>query len=802
MVRQEYSRGIVQESLDSFLIREFFYCTGHPMMMFEPEGRCIVANAAASTALRERACVDSIADWSDITAIRGQADVLDRAFLSAVDRKEARKGMAELRPVDRPTMFIGFELEPIFDDRGDVAAIAFSFNEVTDIMQARMLNAVLSDINAELASARSIDEVMDRVLTEARRALESDAAGASLKEGDCWVIRHSVGDLADKKGMTVTDQWLRESLPGLWEDGLVMMETVNLSQIGRKMQGELGLRSVVAIPMTLRGEVVGAMLFPYRRRGVTFTDAQKDFALKLAHTVSLALENAKLLEEERRERVRLQDIIDRSLAGIVVLNAHDHSVVLANAMFKEHMGEVAEGESMDKAVQNMVPESTKATFQEALGRAVQEWRAVRNEEVPVRLCDGTMSYWTYIIAPMSRDGQRTVLLAANDVTGQVLEKEHMRELARKEEEEKSRLRAILNTLPVGVLIVDADGTTAEYNAIRDRIWGHGATPKNIDELSSHEGRWADNGMKLKKNDWPIVRALKKRETVLGEVIDIRRGGGSIGTVIASAAPVIDGKGKIIGAVSVLQDITAQRKLEQEAVQSKDKMELYLDLLSHDVNNLNAAAKGYLELALEREKLTLKAKQYVSNSNDLLDQVSRLIENVRKIQRLETEARSLSLIDLSWMLEEVQHEWEQVPYKEVTIEFQREERRLVLANEILKDVFDNLVGNAVKHSGNDVYIRIKSSTYYEGGKEYHRVDVEDNGPGIPDDAKEKLFQRFVKGKARGHGLGLYLVKRFVEDFNGRVWIEDRIPGNYKKGARFVVLLPVAGIDSGPRVVGIE
>jgi signal transduction histidine kinase len=81
---------------------------------------------------------------------------------------------------------------------------------------------------------------------------------------------------------------------------------------------------------------------------------------------------------------------------------------------------------------------------------------------------------------------------------------------------------------------------------------------------------------------------------------------------------------------------------------------------------------------------------------------------------------------------------------------------------------------------------------EKGKKYYEVAVADNGAGIPDELKRQLFRRFKTGdpKATGHGLGLYLAKAIVEDFGGRVQVGDRVPGDYSKGAKFVVLLPAA------------
>jgi len=107
------------------------------------------------------------------------------------------------------------------------------------------------------------------------------------------------------------------------------------------------------------------------------------------------------------------------------------------------------------------------------------------------------------------------------------------------------------------------------------------------------------------------------------------------------------------------------------------------------------------------------------------------------------------------------------------------------------VFANLVGNAIKHSnGNGMNISVNVDKVREGGQTYYSVSVEDSGPGITDDMKEKVFNRLQRGetKARGVGLGLYLVKSLVESYHGRVWVEDRVSDGHTKGSRFVVMLP--------------
>jgi Signal transduction histidine kinase len=122
---------------------------------------------------------------------------------------------------------------------------------------------------------------------------------------------------------------------------------------------------------------------------------------------------------------------------------------------------------------------------------------------------------------------------------------------------------------------------------------------------------------------------------------------------------------------------------------------------------------------------------------------------------------------------------------------------VIANELLKDVFQNLVGNAIKHSTGPLTINILAEKIGEcGGDAFCRVTVEDNGPGIPDADKEKLFDRLSleKPPAAGRGFGLCLTKLLIDDFGGRLHVEDRVSGDSTKGAKFVVMLPVAKKES--------
>lgn len=130
--------------------------------------------------------------------------------------------------------------------------------------------------------------------------------------------------------------------------------------------------------------------------------------------------------------------------------------------------------------------------------------------------------------------------------------------------ERQRLRTVLDVLPVGVFIASADGGIMEINNAVTTVWGESVPlPERTEAYGIYKGWWADDGRMLDAEDWSLARALKG-EVSNGEIVDIQRFDGKRGTIISSAVPMRDLEGNIVGAVAVVQDITALRELERQA----------------------------------------------------------------------------------------------------------------------------------------------------------------------------------------------------------------------------------------------
>ncbi len=352
--------------------------------------------------------------------------------------------------------------------------------------------------------------------------------------------------------------------------------------------------------------------------------------------------------------------------------------------------------------------------------------------------------------------------------------------------ELRKLSMAVEQSPATVVITDTHGKIEYVNPKFIRLTGY--TP---------EEAIGQNPRVLKSGETPPAVYEELWETILsgkewhGEFHNKKKNG-ELYWESALIAPVKDDSGKIKHFIAVKEDITERKRAEQELKEAKMHADLYLDLMGHDINNLNQIALGYLELA--NELVTdEKIRECLSKPLDAIHSSTYLIENVGKLQKVKSGELKTELIDLNDILTVIQAQYSKIPDKEVTITFVPRNKSIVMANGLIKDLFSNLAWNSIKHSnGASVLINLDLERQQKDGNAYYKVIVEDNGPGISDTQKEKIFARFQRGntKASGKGLGLYLVKTLVENFKGSVWVEDRISGDHTKGAKFVVMLPAS------------
>ena len=224
--------------------------------------------------------------------------------------------------------------------------------------------------------------------------------------------------------------------------------------------------------------------------------------------------------------------------------------------------------------------------------------------------------------------------------------------------------------------------------------------------------------------------------------------------------------------------------KERITEEKNRTELYVDIMGHDINNLNQSAMANLELIEDDPNLTDDERKSVRDALSAVRGSAGIIDNVRKIQRINEEQIDVIPEDLNTLIEACIRETPRPQGKKVVINYAPRPGLLVNGNPLLKEAFCNLIGNAIKYSGDEVTIDIKVDRIDRAAGPVYEVVIEDNGHGIPDDVKPKLFRRFQRGttKAHGKGLGLYIVRSLVEKLGGSVRVEDRVPGTIIRRVR--------------------
>jgi PAS domain S-box-containing protein len=267
-------------------------------------------------------------------------------------------------------------------------------------------------------------------------------------------------------------------------------------------------------------------------------------------------------------------------------------------------------------------------------------------------------------------------------------------------------------------------------------------------------------------------------------------------------PLHNSKQEVVGILCTYEDITervnsqnALRDSENKYKEAYNRAEFYKDVFAHDVSNILQGILSSVELSRFKMGKPKKNVELFNLFDIIEDQVSRganLVSNIRKISSVDKINRNLRKIEICSILRNSNNYIKNnFPKRKIKITFKSDYDKLfVQANELIGDVFNNILYNAVKHNIRQI-VEIEVEVLKKSLNEVSFVEVQfkDNGVGIRDSQKSDIFQisALESSSFNRLGLGLSLVKKLVENYNGRIWVEDRIKGDSTQGSKFILTL---------------
>ena len=248
--------------------------------------------------------------------------------------------------------------------------------------------------------------------------------------------------------------------------------------------------------------------------------------------------------------------------------------------------------------------------------------------------------------------------------------------------------------------------------------------------------------------------------------------------------------KVVALQGFYRNVTERKKSEEKLQEERARAEFFVDLMTHDLTNINQEVLSTFEILLLDSTLPAPMTELLKEGLMEVERSSNLIANVKKISQLYAETPASKKMDpaeaLSLAAMAVESSFPKKTLK-LNTNF-RPGQYLVLADDYLKDVFQSLLHNAIKFDEKrEVEVEVEASIIRH--TPFLRIQIKDHGRGIPDEEKEEIFARIAHRREGilGLGLGLTLVKQILENYGGQILVKDRVEDNYKKGANFVVLL---------------
>ncbi|NMB77903.1 MAG: PAS domain S-box protein [Methanomicrobiales archaeon] len=607
-----------------------------------------------------------------------------------------------------------------FEGNDEFAQLAFEINQMLDtIDQAR--NGLL----ASEARFRELAQLLPQTI------FEMDMAGRLLYVNEAATATFGITAGMIQKGVNVREYLIPQD-HGRMQTNLaaVLGGIKSTGQIYslHRADGSLMRAIVNTAPILREGAVAG-----FRGIVIDVTDR-------------VNLEEALTESQEY-----LETLLMSIKVGIVVIDSETHTIVDANPAALEMIGTTRD-QLINLPCQNVIcpagPGECPVTDQNLM--------LDNCERSLITKSGATISVIKYVV-PVMLHGRSCLLETFIDNTARKQIEAELRE-------SRERLSGILRASPVGVFETTPDGTLVYVNERWEEMTG-------VAHEAAQGKRWTDTLHPLDRErvGREVQEKIHSHQIPRAEARFIRPDK-TIIWVYGQAVPLYDSEGKIRGYAGTITDIT-DRKRDEDAVQlANKKLNLMNNITRHDILNTITGLLGCVDMA----KATVSADERES----LLNEIKNLTRLIQRQIAFTKEYQEVGVRLPVWqnVNEVISRIRQSFTSAEITIVIELEDME-IYADPLLEKVFYNLVDNAIRYGEHISMI----SFFFQVSDKGLFIICQDDGAGIPPDAKVRIFER---GVGRNTGMGLFLSREIL----GITGITIEETGVFGNGARFEILIP--------------
>jgi PAS domain S-box-containing protein len=491
--------------------------------------------------------------------------------------------------------------------------------------------------------------------------------------------------------------------------------------------------------------------------------------------------------EESEERFR--SFFESAASGLAILSP-DGRVVKVNPTFCRVFG-YSEAEALEKNIF----EVTHAEEQEETRRIFADIRAGRRKVVDYEqrfLCKGGSVIWgrTTVAGVYGPDGAlRYFATNVQDIT----ESKGVQDQIRKSQQ---MLQLVLDYIPQHVFWKDRNSVYRGCN--RNFALAAGVEkPQDIIGKTDYELAWRrEEADSYRECDSRVMEANAPELHIIEPQL---QASGKQAWLDTNKIPLHDDKGRVVGILGTFDDITERKRAEEALVGANRELDAFVYTVSHDLRTPLTPIIGYAAVLREtcRDRLDEESLGYLAEIESQGRRMVALMEDLLALAKVGQVQRPVEAVDLNSLVEKVFVDMGSLIVEAgVTVE-KNPLPRLRIPKTLLTQVFDNLIGNAIRYAGRE------GSPIEVGGErrgEMVRLYVRDHGPGIPKEERSRIFEVFYRGasgkKSPGTGVGLATVQKIARLFGGCVWVEETKGGGVTFWVEMMDLPTRSGNEVGP------